>query len=248
MKQILFSLILLAAAMPLITTEARVQQNPYEASSQDMVARYNKAYSLPRTFARDSVFHWAQNSAWCDSSYVLHYEISTPQGRKYISFDAAKGTSHTYASYQEMEKALKLKKRPEWKPQFGRKKQRHWMEVDEENDPRPVVSPDGKQDAFVEEYNVVIHNTDEPYSNTRRLTQDGTIGKYYSNRIQWSPDGKYILVCKRRPVEKRYVYYVESSPSDQLQPKLHKQEYAKPGDELPQHYPVIIEVATGKAV
>lgn len=33
MKQILFSLILLAAAMPLITTEARVQQNPYEASS-----------------------------------------------------------------------------------------------------------------------------------------------------------------------------------------------------------------------
>ena len=95
---------------------------------------------------------------------------------------------------------------------------------------------------------MVIHNTDEPYSNTRRLTQDGTIGKYYSNRIQWSPDGKYILVCKRRPVEKRYVYYVESSPSDQLQPKLHKQEYAKPGDELPQHYPVIIEVATGKAV
>ena len=75
MKQILFSLILSAAAMPLITTEARAQQNPYGASSQDMVARYNKAYSLPRTFARDSVFHWAQNSAWCDSSYVLHYEI-----------------------------------------------------------------------------------------------------------------------------------------------------------------------------
>ena len=249
MKQILFSLILSAAAMPLITTEARVQQNPYEASSQDMVARYNKAYSLPRTFARDSVFHWAQNSAWCDSSYVLHYEISTPQGRKYISFDAAKGTSHTYASYQEMEKALKLKKRPEWKPQFGRKKQRHWMEVDEEQDAYPVLSPDGKLEAYIEGYNVVVHEAGKPYTEAKRiLTQDGTIGCYYSNRIQWSPDGKRIFVCKRVPVAKRYAYYVESSPADQLQPILHKQEYAKPGDALPQHYPVIIDVNTGKKV
>ena len=249
MKQILFSLILSAAAMPLITTEARVQQNPYEASSQDMVARYNKAYSLPRTFARDSVFHWAQNSAWCDSSYVLHYEISTPQGRKYISFDAAKDTSHTYASYQEMEKALKLKKRPEWKPQFGRKKQRHWMEVDEEQDAYPVLSPDGKLEAYIEGYNVVVHEAGKPYTEAKRiLTQDGTIGCYYSNRIQWSPDGKRIFVCKRVPVAKRYAYYVESSPADQLQPILHKQEYAKPGDALPQHYPVIIDVNTGKKV
>ena len=249
MKQILFSLILSAAAMPLITTEARVQQNPYEASSQDMVARYNKAYSLPRTFARDSVFHWAQNSAWCDSSYVLHYEISTPQGRKYISFDAAKGTSHTYASYQEMEKALKLKKRPEWKPQFGRKKQRHWMEVDEEQNAYPVLSPDGKMEAYIEGYNVVVHEAGKPYTEAKRiLTQDGTIGCYYSNRILWSPDGKRIFVCKRVPVAKRYAYYVESSPADQLQPILHKQEYAKPGDALPQHYPVIIDVTTGKKV
>ena len=249
MKQILFSLILSAATMPLATTEARAQQNPYGATSQDMVARYNKAYSLPRTFARDSVFHWAQNSAWCDSSYVLHYEISTPQGRKYISFDAAKGTSHTYASYQEMEKALKLKKRPEWKPQFGRKKQRHWMEVDEEQDAYPVLSPDGKLEAYIEGYNVVVHEAGKPYTEAKRiLTQDGTIGCYYSNRIQWSPDGKRIFVCKRVPVAKRYAYYVESSPADQLQPILHKQEYAKPGDALPQHYPVIIDVTTGKKV
>lgn len=41
---------------------------------------------------------------------------------------------------------------------------------------------------------------------------------------------------------------MESSPADQLQPILHKQEYAKPGDALPQHYPVIIDVATGKKV
>ena len=218
------------------------------AAAQGTIEDYNRAYALKTTFSADSVFNWARNIAWRDSSHVLHYQISTPQGKRYVVYDADKATSSIFNSREELDKALGIKPRPARKPHFKPQRERHWMEVDEENDPRPVVSPDGKQDAFVEEYNVVIHNTDEPYSNTRRLTQDGTIGKYYSNRIQWSPDGKYILVCKRRPVEKRYVYYVESSPSDQLQPKLHKQEYAKPGDELPQHYPVIIEVATGKAV
>ncbi len=218
------------------------------ATAQGTVEDYNRAYALKTTFSADSVFNWARNIAWRDSSHVLHYQISTLQGKRYVVYDADKATSSIFNSREELDKALGIKPRPARKPHFKPQRERHWMEVDEENDPRPVVSPDGKQDAFIEEYNVVIHNTDEPYSNTRRLTQDGTIGKYYSNRIQWSPDGKYILVCKRRPVEKRYVYYVESSPSDQLQPKLHKQEYAKPGDELPQHYPVIIEVATGKAV
>ena len=54
--------------------------------------------------------------------------------------------------------------------------------------------------------------------------------------------------CKIRPVEKRYVYYVESSPADQLQPKLHKQEYAKPGDELPFKVPCIYEVESGRSI
>ena len=218
------------------------------ALAQGTVEDYNRAYALKTTFSADSVFNWARNVAWRDSSHVLHYQISTPQGKRYVVYDADKASTSVFNSKEEQDKALGIKPRPAHKPRFKPQRERHWMEVDEENDPRPIVSPDGKQDAFIEEYNVVIHNTDEPYHMTRRLTQDGTIGKYYSNRIQWSPDGKYILVCKRRPVEKRYVYYVESSPSDQLQPKLHKQEYAKPGDELPQHYPVIIEVATGKAV
>ena len=64
-----------------------------------------------------------------------------------------------------------------------------------------------------------------------RLSQDGTLSNYYSSYIQWSPDSKSVVSCRIRPVEKRYVYYVESSPADQAQPKLHKQEYAKPGDE-----------------
>ena len=107
------------------------------------------------------------------------------------------------------------------------------MEVDEEQDPRPVVSPDGRTEAYIEGYNVVLHEVGKPYSEKRVLSQDGTIGCYYSNRIYWSPDSRHIFVCKRRPVAKRYVYYVETSPPDQLQPILHQQEYAKPGEHPP---------------
>ncbi len=218
------------------------------ASAQGTVEDYNRAYSLRQKFSSDSVFHWAHNTAWCDSSYVLHYQVSTPEGKRYVSYDASDGTTKTYLSYEEMEKALGMKPRPAYKPQFGRRHERHWMEVDEEQDAYPVASPDGKMEAYVEGYNVVLHEVGKPYTDKRILTMDGTIANYYSNRIQWSPDGSRIFVCKRVPVEKRYAYYVESSPADQLQPILHKQEYAKPGDALPQHQPVIIDVKTGKKV
>ncbi len=73
------------------------------------------------------------------------------------------------------------------------------------------------------------------------------MSNYYSVYIKWSPDSKKVAANKIRPVQKRYVYYVESSPADQSQPKLHKQEYAKPGDELPFYIPCIFDVETGKA-
>lgn len=115
----------------------------------------------------------------------------------------------SYDSRQAMEKALGLKQHSAPKPQFGRHHERHWMEVDEENQAFPVPSPDGKMEAYIEGYNVVLHEVGKPYSVKRILTQDGTIGMYYSNRIQWSPDGSHLFVCKRIPVEKRYAYYVE---------------------------------------
>lgn len=125
-------------------------------------------------------------------------------------------------------------------------KQRHWMEVDDEKDAEPVASPDGRYTAFVRENNIWVRET--ATGKERQLSIDGTLGNYYSAYIRWSPDGKKVAACKIRPAEKRYVYYVESSPSDQLQPKLHKQEYAKPGDELRFKVPCIFDVETGRAI
>ncbi len=124
--------------------------------------------------------------------------------------------------------------------------QPHWMVVDEEKDFDPVPSPDGKKIAFVRDNNLWVRDGETGVET--QLTKDGTIGNYYSSYIYWSPDSRKIAANKIRPVEKRYVYYVESSPAQGSQPILHKQEYAKPGDELRFKLPVIIDVEKGLAV
>lgn len=122
--------------------------------------------------------------------------------------------------------------------------QRHWMEVDDEKGGNPVISPDGKYTAFIKNDNIYVR--ENATGKEKQLSQDGTLSNYYSSYIYWSPDSKHVAACRIRPVEKRYVYYVESSPVDQLQPKLHKQEYAKPGDELAFKVPCIFGVEDGK--
>lgn len=125
-----------------------------------------------------------------------------------------------------------------------RGKGRHWMETDDEKGWGPVTSPDGKYEAYIKNDNIFVR--DKANGHERQLSQDGTLSNYYSSYIQWSPDSRKVLSCRIRPVQKRYVYYVESSPRDQLQPKLHQQEYAKPGDELPFKVPCIFHVETGQ--
>ena len=226
--------------------------------AQGTVDDYNRAYSLYAKFNAQNVYHWAQNVRWVDSTHVFHYSVQTPEGQRFIVFDADKNSKQEYTSEKEMNEALAAI-RPaskERQHRFGppptggsrrgttpfRQPQRHWMEVDEEQEQRLVTSPDGKLEAWIEGYNVIVHQVGRPYSEKLQLTQDGTIGHYYSNRILWSPDSRKIFVCKRKAVEKRYAYYVESSPQDQLQPILHKQEYAKPGDDLPQFTPYIFSL------
>ena len=219
--------------------------------AQGTAADYKRAYGLYEKFQSKNVYHWAHDIAWVDSSSVFHYYIDTPDGRRFITYNAASGATDTYTSEGDMRKALPAREHRGEGP-WGqwhrggddpfRHPSRHWMETDDEKDQRVVTSPDGKLDAWIESNNVYVHEVGKPYSEKHALTQDGTIGRYYSSNIYWSPDSRKLFVCKRNSVEKRYAYYVESSPADQEQPILHKQEYAKPGDELTQHWPVIISL------
>ena len=159
-----------------------------------------------------------------------------------ISFNHSGYTWEIGEACSQAPKLIKKEKIP-MRPQ-GRR--RHWMEVDDEKGGQPVNSPDGKMKAYIKNDNVYVSNADG--SNERALSIDGTAGNYYSSYISWSPDGQYVSSTRIRPAEKRYVYYVESSPKSQLQPILHKQEYAKPGDELRHKVPCAFNVKTGKAI
>lgn len=122
----------------------------------------------------------------------------------------------------------------------------YWGEADDELTGAPVVSPDGKWEAFIKNSNVYIK--EKRGKNETQLSYDGNPGDYYSCYLNWSWDSKKIAVNKIKPNVKRYFYMVESSPSDQLQPKLHKREYLKPGDELPFRRPKLFDVESKRQI
>ena len=114
------------------------------------------------------------------------------------------------------------------------------------NRPRPPVrSPDGKWEASIVNFNLVVRPSDS--RDPIVLSTDGSEGNYYDARsIIWSPDSTRIAVYRVRPGYRREVRYVESSPEDQIQPKFSSIVYAKPGDVLDLEQPVLFEVATRK--
>jgi len=140
--------------------------------------------------------------------------------------------------------------------------------------PRP--SPDGKWEAFIQNYNVFVRATPTggrpgsagippaPSAVTRSrsgaggtpappgeafpLSFDGSEGNYYRlDSMAWSPDSKKLAVYRLRPGYHRKIYYVESSPADQLQPKYSSMEYEKPGDALDLQQPILFDVADKRA-
>ncbi len=105
------------------------------------------------------------------------------------------------------------------------------------------ASPDGKWEAAIRNYNVVLRAKGQKPESV--LSRDGTEGDYYTfDSIAWSPDSKRIAACRLRRGYHRVIQYVESSPADQLQPKYHAMEYAKPGDVLDVERPVLFHVDT----
>ncbi|ASB48718.1 S9 family peptidase [Alkalitalea saponilacus] len=116
----------------------------------------------------------------------------------------------------------------------------HWGQTTDELSQSPVMSPDSLWTAFIKDYNVYIRNRQD---NTEyQLSFDGAQGDTYSSFISWSPDSRYLATNKVRLHEKQFIRFIESAPSDQLQPKLHEIEYLKPGDALPIKRPSLFNV------
>ncbi|MFD2934252.1 S9 family peptidase [Spirosoma flavum] len=111
---------------------------------------------------------------------------------------------------------------------------------------KPVFSPDSNSTAYIKNHNLYVRS--EKTKQERQLSFDGSAGDYYAGTIQWSPDSKKLLTSKIRPNTPHLIYFVRSSPQDQLQPKLENREYLKPGDALPVSRPQLFLVEEGKQI
>lgn len=122
----------------------------------------------------------------------------------------------------------------------------YWGSVYQENSKERVVSPDGKQEAYISEGNVWVRELDS--GKAKKLSNDGSPYEYYSSNIYWSPDSRKLVSCKYRPGGDRKLLLISSSPKDQLQPKTETYDYPKPGDALPVRRPVAFLLDENRAV
>jgi dipeptidyl aminopeptidase/acylaminoacyl peptidase len=130
------------------------------------------------------------------------------------------------------------------KPAFTpRNREQYWGHVFQEDRKVPVKSPNGKWEAYIVDGNLWVKSLKS--NKTKTLSNDGSPYEYYASSIFWSPDSKKIVCCKYRPAGVRQLHLIESSPADQLQPKLNTVDYVKPGDALPIRRPVWFDVETG---
>jgi dipeptidyl aminopeptidase/acylaminoacyl peptidase len=111
---------------------------------------------------------------------------------------------------------------------------------------RPVTSPDKKFEAFIKNFNVYIRDVTTKVET--QLSTDGTESDFYAPRMIWSPDSKKLVTSKTIANKKHIIYFVRSSPEDQLQPKLEQRDYLKPGDALPIKRPVLFNVEEKKQI
>ncbi|MHC4733857.1 MAG: DPP IV N-terminal domain-containing protein [Planctomycetota bacterium] len=122
--------------------------------------------------------------------------------------------------------------------------------ADVEDKPKPRRrrgrSPDGKWSAFIKDYNLYVRKieNDEEIA----LSSDGTAEDAYSERVYWSPDSTKIVTLRVKKGDERKIHIIESSPKDQLQPKLHTHSYAKPGDRISIRKPRLFDTSRNRQI
>ena len=202
------------------------------ALADNIKDNYKRAFATGSKYS-NKMTHGYVNVHLKHGTHQFWYSVFDGKKQVYKEVDADQNTVTELSENPE---------KPRQRPQ-RQGRQRHWMEVPDEKDGMRM-SPDRSLQIFCRDNNLWMTKDGE----TKPLTTNGDSSYYYSAWGSFSQDGRYFATVRIKPAPKHYVYYVESSPKNQLQPILHKQEYAKPGDSLNYRVPVIIEVATGRVV
>ena len=93
--------------------------------------------------------------------------------------------------------------------------------------PNPKSSP---WLGFVRDHNVWVRNRDT--REEAQLSLDGTKDDAYREPVLVSPDGTRAVALRVKPEQEHLVHFIESSPKDRVEPKLHSRQYLKPGDRI----------------
>lgn len=117
-----------------------------------------------------------------------------------------------------------------------------WPSLPNELKKDSLESPDKTHIAYIKNSNLYIKSKSQ--QEEIQMSFDGNKGFFYSSNIYWSPDSKKIIAYKLRPRQEHKVHYIETSPADQLQPKLLSRDYLKPGDELDFKSPQLFNIQT----
>ena len=119
---------------------------------------------------------------------------------------------------------------------------------DDQTGPRPPTSksPDGNLEAIIQNFNVFLQTPD---GKAAALSTDGSESNAYTMRsLAWSPNSRHLVAYKVRPGYYRQVHYIESSPTEQLQPKHTSITYRKPGDALDIAAPTLFNIPDRKQI
>ena len=109
------------------------------------------------------------------------------------------------------------------------------------------TSPDGNWQIIFRDSNIFIKGLNPPKDEIK-LTADGSAKNGYKGTIHWAPDSSAFVAFKSTQGDGRIINLIESSPKDQLQPKLISLNYDKPGDKLDQHFPHLFNIKTMKEI
>jgi len=165
-------------------------------------------------------------------------EQHTYAGHVWITTDA---TGRTLAAFQAEERNGRAEittPRPGERPRQRAENRRRPSSRD--------TSPDGKWRAYIKDHNLMVRNLED--GEEVALSSDGKEGDTYGERVYWSPDSKRIVGVRTRAGEEHKIHMVESSPKDQVQPKLHSLDYRKPGDRVPVAKPQLFDVIAQRQI
>ena len=196
------------------------------AAAQGTAADYERAAAMKGDLMRH-VTRSRIEERWHEGK--LFYKVRTgPDQEEFVRVDPAAGKREI----------IKKEEMPAAPPQEERRERRR---LPRGSDDAPgTLSPDEKWVAIFKDDNIWLRHTES--GEERQLSTDGNADDAFRRPFIWSPDGKFLAVLREKPGEKHPVNMVESSPKEQLQPRLKTHDYQKPGDRIAQTKPVVFEI------